>query len=142
LLALGHSVEEVHALYKEHVPKIMKVRTPAGKSKAVQELGDTVFGDKKFDAVKTGIGIVATKWIIERPIIFKSHIQQTYGRTGIFAPGFGCTISDVAQALCSAFPFFNRKTISTAVGDHIELIDGGYCETTLLYTLSQTPQLC
>ena len=36
-------------------------------------------------------------------------------------------ISDAVQASCSAYPFFNRKTVKTEQGDLIELIDGGYC---------------
>lgn len=127
LLALGYRVEEIHALYKEHVPRIMKSRTPEKKTKALEELGTNVFGDQKFEAVKTGIGIVATKWVIERPMIFKANVAQAYGRTGTFAPGFGVTISDAVQASCSAFPFFNRKMITTSSGDTIELVDGGYC---------------
>jgi len=31
------------------------------------------------------------------------------------------------QASCSAYPFFARKTVTTAGGDRVELIDGGYC---------------
>ncbi|MCL5425500.1 MAG: patatin-like phospholipase family protein, partial [Gammaproteobacteria bacterium] len=44
-----------------------------------------------------------------------------------FSPGFGVSIADAVQASCSAYPFFNRKTVVTAAGDKIELIDGGYC---------------
>lgn len=127
LIALGYTVDEIHALYKEHVPRIMRVRSVDGKSKALEELATAVFGEAKFDAVKTGIGIVTTKWVIEKPMIFKASIAQAHGRVGTFAPGFGCTISDAVQASCSAFPFFNRKIVTTSGGDDIELIDGGYC---------------
>src|SRR3989338_972663 len=58
LIALGYEVDEIHTLYKEHVPRIMRVRSPEKKSKALGELATTVFADKKFDAVKTGVGIV------------------------------------------------------------------------------------
>ena len=77
--------------------------------------------------MKTGVGIVATRWIIERPMIFKTSIEQAHGRTGTFSPGFGCTVSDAVQASCSAYPFFERKVVKTDKGDVIELIDGGYC---------------
>jgi hypothetical protein len=73
------------------------------------------------------VGIVAVKWVIEKPMIFKGSIKQGHGRLGTFVPGFGCTISDAVQASCSAFPFFLRKTVVTATGDKVELIDGGYC---------------
>ncbi len=52
------------ALYKEHVPKIMRRKKAPEKSQALAELAKEVFGDKKFDAVKTGVEIVATKWVI------------------------------------------------------------------------------
>ena len=77
--------------------------------------------------MKTGVGIVTTRWVIERPMIFKTSIEQAHGRTGTFSPGFGCTVSDAVQASCSAYPFFDRKTVKTDKGDIIELIDGGYC---------------
>jgi uncharacterized protein len=127
LIALGYEVEKIHALYKEHVPTVTGARGPEAKSKALERLATTVFGDTKFDAVKTGIGIVATRWIIERPMIFKGDVAQAHGRVGTFIPGFGCTISDAVQASCSAYPFFARKIVTTEAGDRVELIDGGYC---------------
>lgn len=127
LVALGYEVEAIHGLYRDHVPAVTRARGPEAKSKALESLGTEVFGDTKFDAVKTGIGIVATRWIIEKPMIFKGTIAQAHGRTGTFVPGFGCTISDAVQASCSAYPFFARKIVTTAAGDRVELIDGGYC---------------
>lgn len=127
LIALGFRVTDIYDLYKIYVPLIMKARTPKHKSAALSELTSQIFGDQKFDNLKTGVGIVAVKWVIEKPMIFKGDIQQGHGRLGTFVPGFGCTISDAVQASCSAFPFFLRKTITTAAGDNVELIDGGYC---------------
>jgi predicted acylesterase/phospholipase RssA len=127
LIALGHEVNEIHALYQEHVPTVTGARGPEAKSKALERLATTVFGDTKFDAVKTGVGIVATSWIIEKPMIFKGDVAQAHGRVGTFIPGFGCTISDAVQASCSAYPFFARKIVTTAAGNRVELIDGGYC---------------
>jgi patatin-like phospholipase/acyl hydrolase len=86
-----------------------------------------IFEDKRFDAVKSGIGIVATRWMTEKPMIFKGDVAQAHGRVGTFSPGFGCTISDAVQASCSAYPFFERKIITTDQDDRVELIDGGYC---------------
>lgn len=137
LLALGNDVETVHQLYKAHVPTVMQSRSPADKSRALQKLADEIFGETKFDAVKTGIGIVATKWVVEKPMVFKAHIGQAHGRMETFAPGFGCTISDAVQASCSAYPFFLRKIVHTAAGDDVELIDGGYCANNpTLYALA------
>src|SRR6266849_5076869 len=43
LLALGHSVDEIHALYREHVPAVMRHRTSRGRSEALAYLARTVF---------------------------------------------------------------------------------------------------
>jgi len=127
LIARGLSVEEIHALYQEHVPNIMKKKTPKEKSKSLANLADEVFGESTFDEIKTGIGIVSTKWVIERPMIFKGSVEQAHGREATFKPGFGVSISDAVQASCSAFPFFEKKIVTTSTGDKIELVDGGYC---------------
>lgn len=127
LIALGYEVEQIHQLYKKFVPTIMKQRTPAAKSAALAKLAREVFGEKAFTDVKTGIGIVATKWVIERPMVFKADVAQAHGRAGTFVPGFGVPIADAVQASCSAYPFFERKCIHTAAGDKVELVDGGYC---------------
>jgi uncharacterized protein len=137
LLALGCDVDEIHALYSKHVPTVMKIKDAPGKSAALKQLGDEVFGDKMFDAVKTAVGVVATRWVIERPMIFKGSVAQTHGRHGTFVPGLGVTISDAVQASCSAYPFFERKTVRTSKGDDIELVDGGYCANNpTLYALA------
>jgi predicted acylesterase/phospholipase RssA len=127
LISLGYQVEQIHGLYKEHVPRVMKARTPRAKTAAMAALTHEVFGEKTFSDGKTGLGIVATKWIIERPMIFKSSAAQAHGRTGTFTPGFGVRVGDAIRASCSAYPFFERTTVVTASGDSVELIDGGYC---------------
>lgn len=137
LIALGYDVDTIHALYKEHVPAIMRSKTREKRSRALHDLAATVFGDRKFDVVKTGVGIVTTKWVIERPMIFKTSLAQAHGRMATFAPGFGCSIADAVEASCSAYPFFNRKIVITAAGDEVELIDGGYCANNpTLYALA------
>jgi uncharacterized protein len=127
LLALGKSVKEIADLYEGHVPKVMKEKGRREKSAALAKLADEIFEDTKFDAMKTGVGIVTTRWVIERPMIFKTSIEQAHGRIGTFSPGFGVKVSDAVQASCSAFPFFERKMVTTDKGDVVELIDGGYC---------------
>ena len=111
LLGLGKTVKEISGLYEEHVPTVMSKKSRREKSHALAKLADTVFKDNKFDKMKTGVGIVTTKWVIERPMIFKTSIEQAHGRLGTFFPGFGVTVSDAVQASCSAFPFFDRKTV-------------------------------
>lgn len=127
LLALGRSVKDISDLYEKHVPTVMQQKGSRNKSHALSMLGDEIFGEDKFDKMKTGVGIVATRWVIERPMIFKTSIEQAHGRMGTFSPGFGVRISDAVQASCSAYPFFERKTVKTDNGDLVELMDGGYC---------------
>jgi len=106
LLALGYRVDDIHKLYKQHVPAIMRRRRACGKSAALAHLAKAVFGDRTFADVNTGVGIVATRWEFERPMIFKGSVTQAHGRHGTFVPGFGCTIADAVQASCSAYPCF------------------------------------
>src|SRR5271165_337765 len=127
LLALGNDVDAIHALYKEHVPTVMRSRNARERSAALARLASTVFEDRTFEDVKTGIGIVATHWVEEKPMIFKASRAQAHGRENTFVPGFGCTIADAVRASCSAYPFFTRPIIKTSKGEHVELIDGGYC---------------
>lgn len=135
LLGLGKTVDEIHKLYKNHVPAVMKAGSTLpviescrrAKSEALRKLADEVFGGLKFDAFTMGVGIVCTRWDFERPMIFKPSIGQAHGQKATFQPGFGCTISDAVQASCAAYPFFERKVIETGSGDIVELIDGGYC---------------
>ena len=127
LIALGYEIDEIHKLYKEHVPKVMKASSAHGRSEALASLAKEVFGDATFEDAKTGVGIVAARWVLERPMIFKGDAAQAHGRVGTFKPGFGVSIAEAVQASCSAYPFFDRKVVTTAAGDAVELIDGGYC---------------
>jgi patatin-like phospholipase/acyl hydrolase len=127
LLALGYKVDDILALYQEHVPTIMSKRTAAGRTAALHHLAGTVFKDLGFDAFKTGIGIVATHWQLEKPMIFKASVAQAHGRQATFQPGFGCKIGEAIEASCSAYPFFERPTVKTGKGELVELADGGYC---------------
>jgi patatin-like phospholipase/acyl hydrolase len=127
LLALGHSVDEVHQLYKDHVLKVMSRWLPWSKSAALRELAEEVFKGQKFDAFKTHVGIVATRWAFETPLIFKTSVAQAHGDHPNFVPGFGCTVGDAVEASCSAFPFFCKKTVVTSAGEGIIGVDGGFC---------------
>jgi len=127
LLALGHKVDEIHDLYREHVPTVMGCHTRSMRSAALAQLTKRVFGDLLFTDVKTGVGLVATRWEFEKPMIFKGDSAQAHGRRGTFVPGFGCTIAEAVRASCSAYPFFERPILKTSDGEEIELIDGGYC---------------
>lgn len=127
MLALGKSVEEITALYTEHVPTVMKAKSASDKSRALLVLSEKIFAAAKFEDVKTNIGIVATRWILETPMIFKASIAQAHGSHASFRPGFGVRIGDAVQASCSAYPYFDRKIVVTEKSDKVELIDGGFC---------------
>jgi patatin-like phospholipase/acyl hydrolase len=137
LIALGYEIDEIHDLYKKHVPTVMSQKSPSERSRALKKLTTEVFGTKTFEDVKTGVGVVATRWATERPMIFKGSVNQAHGMKDTFVPGFGVRIAEAVEASCSAYPFFNRKSVTTASGDIIELIDGGYCANNpTLYALA------
>jgi len=128
LLALGRKVSDVRALYERHVPRVMQAwPTRAARSRALEALAKEVFAEARFEDVKTGIGIVVARWEFETPMIFKASSQQAHGRHASFIPGFGCSIADAVQASCSAYPFFEKKVVTTDAGHQVTLIDGGYC---------------
>jgi predicted acylesterase/phospholipase RssA len=98
LVCLGKSVDEIVALYREHVIKVMAAWLPRSKSAALETLATEIFGNQNFSAVKTRIGIVATNWVFERPYIFKAEVQQAYTRKTTFVPGFGVCSSNNCTA--------------------------------------------
>ncbi len=150
MLALGMSVKDVLEQYNTHVPPIMSARSPAQKSAALARAGEEILGDRSFADMKTDIGIVATRWQTERPMIFKTSVNQAHGRKATFVPGFGVPLVDAIQASCSAYPFFNRKVVTTSSGDEIELFDGGFAAnnptlfalTDAIVSLGNLPQDC
>jgi len=127
LLALGHSVKEITEFYTEHVPKVTGAWFPWTKSSALRGLSEKVFRQRGFNEVKTGVGIVATNWDAERPMIFKNDPAQAHGRPASFVPGFGVTVGDAVEASCAAYPYLMPKKLATPGGKNFTLIDGGYC---------------
>lgn len=141
LIALGHSVDSILGMYREHVPTVMSKRTASARSLALASLARAIFGDAMFGDVKTGIGIVTARWLTERPMIFKGNVAQAHGRASTFVPGFGVSIADAVRASCSAYPFFERTVVKTSMGEEIELIDGGYCANNpTLYAIADAVQ--
>lgn len=141
LIALGYSVDDILSLYRKHVPAVMSNKTAAARSGALKSLASEVFGDATFSDVKTGVGVVAARWLTERPMIFKGSIAQAHGRASTFVPGFGVSIADAVKASCSAYPFFERTIVRTSMGEDIELIDGGYCANNpTLYAIADAVQ--
>src|SRR5688500_17404535 len=56
MLALGKSAKEITATYTQNVTKVMQARSASDKSRALTALSEKVFGDAKFETVKTNIG--------------------------------------------------------------------------------------
>jgi hypothetical protein len=127
MLARGDSVQTVLNLYREHVPTIMKQARPGPRSEALKSLANSVFGETEIKHFKTAIGIVATNWKDERPLVFKASVEQAHGSTGSFVPFFGCRVADAVISSCSAYPFFKTHTVTKSNGDIVELGDGGFC---------------
>jgi predicted acylesterase/phospholipase RssA len=141
LIALGHSVDSILGMYREHVPTVMSKKTAPARSLALTSLAHNIFGNATFSDVKTGIGIVTARWLTERPMIFKGNVAQAHGRASTFVPGFGVSIADAVRASCSAYPFFERTIVKTSMGEDIELIDGGYCANNpTLYAIADAVQ--
>jgi patatin-like phospholipase/acyl hydrolase len=126
LLGLGKSVDDIEALYSQHVVTIMSRWTASGRSAALEALASAVFGDLRFDSFTTGMGIVGTRWMDDRPMIFKTDAGQAFQGRASFSAGFGCTIADAVVGSCSAYPFFKRKFVTTGDGKKVEVRDGGF----------------
>lgn len=126
LIALGKPISEIKKLYLKYIPEIMSKNSRKGKSEALKELGDKVFGTATFEDFKTDIGIVALNYDTQNPLVFKSNIRQAHGMQQSFIPGFGCSISDAVQSSCSAYPIFDFKFIETKNQGKIKTIDGGF----------------
>lgn len=126
LLALGESVESIEKKYFELVPKIMRPWTKSRKSAALKECANQIFGLRKFDSFRTNIGIVAMNYEYQRPLIFKSNVNQAFGLKASFDAGFGCTISEAVQASCAAYPIFDKVNLQTSNQGAQLAIDGGF----------------
>lgn len=127
LLALGKPVKEVIELYKHHVPGILGQPCASGRSAALKKTADHLYGSFEWKDCKTRIGVVATNWTKERPLVFKDRIEATHGLQNTFIPGFGCSISEAVQASCSATPFFEAFNLKLKNDGEIEARDGGFC---------------
>ena len=98
LIALGHSVDEIHALYKAHVPAVMRERSPVARSVALAKLSKEVFGTKTFEDVKTGVGVVTTRWVTQRPDDLQGQSSGSRSK-GHIRTRIG-VIADAVQASC------------------------------------------
>lgn len=126
LIALGERVEFIQQKYFELIPKIMDKWCSTRKSKMLKKYADDIFGSRKFDSFKTKIGIVSMNYDYQRPLIFKTDVNQAYSLKASFEPGFGCTISEAVQASCAAFPIFKKIKVETSNQGEQTAIDGGF----------------
>ena len=127
LIGLGKSVVEVLELYEKNVPSILGAKGPARKSAELKRVVEQLYQGFQWSDFKTLIGIVATNWTREKPLIFKNKIDAAHGTKATFVPGFGCTISDAVRASCSATPFFDSCELHLMNDGKIEARDGGFC---------------
>src|SRR4051794_19935629 len=58
LIALGYETTEILALYRKHVPTVMRPWFARGKTQALKCLADQIFGGATFQDVKTDVGVV------------------------------------------------------------------------------------
>lgn len=126
MLALGETVDTITARYLEIVPHVMRKHRPRSKSAALERWAETIFGSSRIDAFLTHVGIVATHFEYNRPMVFKNHADRAHGRKESFLPGFGCSIAEAVVASCAAFPIFAKKIVSTEHGGVHTLVDGGF----------------
>ena len=127
LLALGKSAVETLALYEKNVPSILGAWGAANKTAKLKLVADQLYKGVQWSDFKTRIGIVATNWTREKPLIFKNQIDAAYGMKATFLPGFGCTVADAVRASCSATPFFEPCILDLKNDGKIEARDGGFC---------------
>tara|TARA_R110001606_G_scaffold19204_1_gene70885 strand:- start:2567 stop:3493 length:927 start_codon:yes stop_codon:yes gene_type:complete len=126
LIALGYEIPKIEELYLTLIPNIMTKSSKSGRSKALKEEADKIFGSLKFDAFKTNIGIVALNFETQMPLVFKTDIQQAHGMKQSFKPGFDCTIETALRCSSAAYPFFEKMNIKTENHGEIEVVDGGF----------------
>lgn len=126
LLSKGKSVAQVKRLYFLLIPKVMKHSRKSTRSKVLLRLAEKIFKKDKFDVFQTYIGIVATNYEFERPLIFKNSAKQAFSMPATFKPGFGCTVVEALMASTAAFPYFERVVVKTDNQGSPELMDGGF----------------
>lgn len=127
LLGLGKSAVETLKLYEDNVPSILGANGPANKSAELKRVADELYKGLQWSDFKTRVGIVATNWTREKPLIFKNQIDAAHGMKATFIPGFGCSISEAVRASCSATPFFEPCVLDLKNDGWIEARDGGFC---------------
>ena len=109
LIGLGKSAVETLKLYEDNVPSILGARGAGNKSAELKRVADALYGELQWSDFKTRIGIVATNWTRERPLIFKNMVDAAHGMKATFVPGFGCTVPELIRNK----PFWHNYEIDT-----------------------------
>lgn len=117
-LALGARVEEIAAFYRHYIPPVLRERSPAAKSEALEGFCRRAFGTRRFSDIPISLGIMCTDWRRERPVVLK---------TGSTPPGLGCSLARAVRASCSAYPLFDSSRFRLDGLGVVELVDGSYC---------------
>lgn len=126
MIAMGVSIRTIKDRYFDLVPEVMGHRNAAARTRELRSRAEKIYGDTKFEAFQTDIGIVSTNTREETPFIFKKSSSQAISRQASFTPGFGCSIVEALMASTAAYPLFEKHTITTEHHGEIELMDGGY----------------
>ncbi|MGG9970764.1 patatin-like phospholipase family protein [Ferruginibacter sp. SUN002] len=125
-IALGYPMTKIEAMYTDLIPKIMSKGTAKKRTRALRQELQGVLKEKEFSEFKTGIGIVATNYDSERPLIFKNDVRQAFKMKHSFKPGFGCNIVEALMASTAAYPIFQKVKIHTENQGDIVAMDGGF----------------
>jgi patatin-like phospholipase/acyl hydrolase len=126
MICLDYDIDSIKKKYLEMLPIIMKPYRKKVRSTELKKLLEKEFGKKTFKDFPKPIGIVTTNLTKERPLIFKTNINQALGSKDTFNPGFGCSIAESIESSCSAYPlYFHLKNIKNEE-INAELVDGGY----------------
>jgi predicted acylesterase/phospholipase RssA len=126
LIALGEPISKVKEYYFKLIPDIMGRWFASTRSKSLTAHSLEIFGEKEFDAFKIDIGIVATNYDKQKPLIFKSDVKLAHGQKGSFRAGFGVKIKDAVLASCAAYPIFDKVKLNISNQGIVTVIDGGF----------------
>ena len=127
MLSLGFRSSDIYDKYREIIPEVMNEDNYSSqRTQLLKKFADDIFEDRKFDSLRTRIGIVTTNIDMNRPTIFKTHAALAYSGKASFVPGFGATISDALMASTAAVPYFDSYVVHSEVQGKMHLIDGGF----------------
>lgn len=124
-IADGVAISDIYSEYLKIAPEIFGPWSAGGRSAKLAHHAERTFGEKTFGDFDIHVGVVTTDLEFNRPMIFKSNIQQAHGQQATFKPGFDCKVADAVRASCSAYPIFEKCTLQTSAGLKT-LVDGGF----------------